>query len=70
MSSHSKQQSEPDLYAKSRRFIPGGVSSINRLISPPLAFSKADGAYLWGADGKRYIDFHAAFAPYLFGCRL
>jgi len=48
-------------------YIPGGVSSINRLIDPPIAFKKAQGAYLWDASAQRYIDYHAAFAPYLLG---
>jgi glutamate-1-semialdehyde 2,1-aminomutase len=49
------------------RFIPGGMSSANRLIDPPIAFAKASGAYLWDIEGKRYIDYHAAFAPYFLG---
>ena len=28
---------------------------------------KAEGAYLWDSDGKRYIDYHAGFAPYFLG---
>ena len=48
-------------------YIPGGVSSTNRIIDPPIAFAKALGAYLWDVDGKRYIDYHAAFAPYFLG---
>jgi glutamate-1-semialdehyde 2,1-aminomutase len=48
-------------------YIPGGVSSTNRIIDPPLSFSKGAGAYLWDIDGKRYIDYHAAFAPHFLG---
>src|ERR1700686_3351993 len=48
-------------------YIPGGISSINRIIDPPIAFVKGDGAYLWDIDGKRYVDYHAAFAPYFLG---
>jgi glutamate-1-semialdehyde 2,1-aminomutase len=48
-------------------YIPGGVSSTNRIIDPPIAFTKAHGAYLWDVSGKRYIDYHAAFAPYFLG---
>ena len=29
--------------------------------------SKAEGAYLWDAEGNRYIDYHAAFAPHFLG---
>jgi glutamate-1-semialdehyde 2,1-aminomutase len=52
---------------RNSRYIPGGVSSTNRIIDPPLIFSRAEGAYLWDVDGKRYIDYHAAFAPHLLG---
>lgn len=48
-------------------YIPGGISSINRIIDPPIAFVKGDGAYLWDIDGKRYVDYHAAFAPHFLG---
>jgi len=49
------------------RFIPGGLNSAIRAIEPMIAFAKASGAYLWDIEGKRYIDYHAAFAPYLLG---
>jgi glutamate-1-semialdehyde 2,1-aminomutase len=55
------------LLARNSAFIPGGVSSSNRIIDPPIAFVKGEGAYLWDIDGKRYIDYHAAFAPFLLG---
>ncbi len=49
------------------RFIPGGVSSITRMVKPEIAFVKGQGAYLWDAEGNRYIDYHAAFAPHVLG---
>lgn len=52
---------------RNSRFIPGGISSINRVINPPLLFRRAQGAHLWDEDEKRYIDFHGAFAPYFLG---
>jgi glutamate-1-semialdehyde 2,1-aminomutase len=55
------------LLARNNAFIPGGISSTNRVIDPPIAFVKGQGAYLWDIDGKRYIDYHAAFAPYFLG---
>ena len=55
------------LLARNRLYIPGGVSSINRIIDPPIVFTKGDGAYIWDIDGKRYIDYHAAFAPHFLG---
>jgi glutamate-1-semialdehyde 2,1-aminomutase len=55
------------LFEKSRRHIAGGVVSLNRKVSPEIAFVRGHGAYLWDADGKQYIDYHAAFGPYLLG---
>jgi glutamate-1-semialdehyde 2,1-aminomutase len=56
-----------ELQAHNEAFIPGGVSSANRIVNPPIAFVRGEGAYLWDVDGKRYIDYHAGFAPYLLG---
>ena len=50
-----------------RRFIPGGVVSVNRAVQPEIVFVKGQGAYVWDADGNRYIDYHAAFAPHFLG---
>ncbi len=47
--------------------IAGGVMSLNRLIDPMRVFVRASGAYMWDETGRRYIDYHAAFAPYLLG---
>jgi glutamate-1-semialdehyde 2,1-aminomutase len=55
------------LLTRNSAFIPGGVSSTNRIIDPPISFSKGDGAYVWDIDGKRFIDYHAAFAPHFLG---
>lgn len=50
-----------------RKFIPGGVVSVNRATSPEIVFVRGEGAYMWDADGHRYIDYHAAFAPHFLG---
>lgn len=55
------------ILARNRRFIPGGVVSTNRAAKPEIVFVKGQGAYLWDADGNRYIDYHAAFAPHVLG---
>lgn len=52
---------------RQRQFIAGGTMSVNRAIDPAKLFVRAKGAYLYDADGKQYIDYHAGFAPYLFG---
>jgi len=55
------------LFQQARHYIPGGVSSTNRLVEPNLVFSRAQGAYIYDADGKKYIDYHAAFGPPVLG---
>src|SRR6266498_3824062 len=63
---NSQQQSQA-IYARAIRVIPGGVSSANRLVEPNLVFTRAAGAYIYDADGRRYIDYHAAFGPPVLG---
>jgi glutamate-1-semialdehyde 2,1-aminomutase len=55
------------IIAHSRRYIPGGVNSINRAIQPEITFVRGEGAYIYDADGRRYIDYHAAFSPHFLG---
>ncbi|MBY0523482.1 MAG: aspartate aminotransferase family protein [Gemmataceae bacterium] len=55
------------LFAENRRFIPGGMVSLNRKVEPEIAFVRGQGAHVWDADGNRYIDYHAGFAPYFLG---
>jgi len=52
---------------QNRRYIPGGVVSVNRATEPEIVFTKGAGAYLWDAEGNQYIDYHAAFAPFILG---
>lgn len=56
-----------EILEHNRRFIPGGVVSVNRAVQPEIVFVKGQGAYIWDADGNRYIDYHAAFAPHFLG---
>ncbi|MBO3748445.1 aminotransferase class III-fold pyridoxal phosphate-dependent enzyme [Streptosporangiaceae bacterium NEAU-GS5] len=50
------------------RFIPGGVQHNLALNDPwPLDIVRAEGAYLWDADGNRYIDFLQAGGPTVLG---
>lgn len=55
------------IFEHNRKYIPGGVISVNRATRPEIAFVKGCGAYMWDAEGNRYIDYHAAFAPYFLG---
>jgi glutamate-1-semialdehyde 2,1-aminomutase len=53
--------------AQSAECIAGGVVSLNRRAPPHLVFVRARGSHLWDADGRKFIDYHAAFAPHLLG---
>lgn len=56
------------LTTEAREYIPGGVQHNLAFNHPfPIAIEKADGAYLWDADGNRYIDFLQAGGPIVLG---
>ncbi|GIP39927.1 glutamate-1-semialdehyde-2,1-aminomutase [Paenibacillus sp. J31TS4] len=57
------------LYEKAKEFTPGGVHTSIRNVEPHLIFTKAEGAYIYDADGNRYIDYQAAFGPFVLGHR-
>src|SRR5882762_1295711 len=65
--SPSNKLSSETVLQHNRRYIPGGISSVNRSIDPAITFVRGEGAYLWDNEGKRYIDYHAGFAPYFLG---
>lgn len=54
-------------YTRGEAVAPGGVHTANRYIPEKLVFTRAQGAYIWDADGHRYIDYHAAFGPFVLG---
>jgi glutamate-1-semialdehyde-2,1-aminomutase len=55
------------LLGSARDVIPGGVNSATRLVGPPYVLTDASGAYVTDADGRRYLDYHAAFGAILLG---
>ena len=57
------------LHERACAVIPGGVSSAQRSIAgiEGLIIESTGGAYFHDADGKRYLDFHAAFGPQVLG---
>lgn len=61
------------LRARAARVIPGGMYGHQSVkLMPPEApqfFTHADGAWLWDADGQRYIDFMCGYGPNLLGYR-
>lgn len=56
------------LIGEAQKYIPGGVQHNLAFNYPfPIAIEKADGAYLWDADGNQYIDFLQAGGPTMLG---
>ncbi|HBO16107.1 MAG TPA: aspartate aminotransferase family protein, partial [Porticoccaceae bacterium] len=59
------------LFAAAQRHIPGGVNSPVRAFravgGTPVFFQSAKGAYMFDADGKRYIDYVLSWGPMLLG---
>ncbi|RAV21961.1 aspartate aminotransferase family protein [Paenibacillus contaminans] len=56
-----------ELYAKANLYTPGGVHSATRNVEPHLVFTRGEGAYIYDADGNKYLDYQAAFGPYILG---
>ena len=59
------------LFEKSQRVIPGGVNSPVRAFrsvgGTPVFFTRGNGAYVWDADDKRYIDYVGSWGPLVLG---
>jgi glutamate-1-semialdehyde 2,1-aminomutase len=57
------------LFQRAKQVMPYGVSSNFRYwgedITPVI--TRAQGAYIWDADGNRYIDYRLAFGPIILG---
>jgi glutamate-1-semialdehyde 2,1-aminomutase len=59
------------LFERAQRVIPGGVNSPVRAFravgGTPRFISRAQGAYLWDAEGTRYIDYIGSWGPMILG---
>src|SRR5918997_770685 len=55
------------LLAEAAEVIPGGVNTCRRKSRPALCFTRGKGAHLEDADGRRYIDYHAAYGAVFLG---
>jgi glutamate-1-semialdehyde 2,1-aminomutase len=59
------------LFKRAQQSIPGGVNSPVRAFKSvggtPIFIEKAKGAYLYDADGNRYIDYIASWGPMILG---
>jgi glutamate-1-semialdehyde 2,1-aminomutase len=60
-----------ELFKRAQQSIPGGVNSPVRAFKSvggtPLFIKKAKGAYLYDADGNRYIDYINSWGPMILG---
>lgn len=64
-------QKSLQLFERAQQHIPGGVNSPVRAFkavggTPPF-IAKADGPYIYDADGKRYIDYVQSWGPMVLG---
>src|SRR5215208_1247421 len=59
------------LFDRAKALIPGGVNSPVRAFravgGTPRFVQRAQGAYFWDADGKRYIDYIGSWGPMILG---
>ena len=58
-------------FQEAKRHIPGGVSSPVRAFkavggTPPFLV-RGEGAYVWDADGNRYLDYVMSWGPLILG---
>ena len=60
-----------ELFARAQQSIPGGVNSPVRAFKSvggnPIFIQKAKGAYLYDADGNKYIDYINSWGPMILG---
>jgi glutamate-1-semialdehyde 2,1-aminomutase len=59
------------LFARAQRVIPGGVNSPVRAFravgGTPRFIARAQGAFMWDAEGRRYIDYIGSWGPMILG---
>jgi len=60
-----------ELFQRAARVIPGGVNSPVRAFKAvggtPRFISRAQGAYIWDANGQRYVDYIGSWGPMILG---
>ena len=60
-----------DLFERAQRVIPGGVNSPVRAFravgGTPRFIARAQGAFMWDAQGQRYIDYIGSWGPMILG---
>ncbi len=66
----TKPVAAEQIFARAQQTLSGGVSASMRLhpyIGRPLYVERGEGPYLYGVDGKRYIDFNMSNGAALLG---
>jgi glutamate-1-semialdehyde 2,1-aminomutase len=60
-----------ELYQEAARYSPGGVNSPVRAFrgvgGEPVFFAKAQGPYVWSAEGTKYVDYVGSWGPAILG---
>ncbi|MFA5530889.1 MAG: glutamate-1-semialdehyde 2,1-aminomutase [Thiohalomonadaceae bacterium] len=64
-------QNSQNLFAAAQKHIPGGVNSPVRAFrgvgGDPVFVKRVNGAYMWGEDDRRYIDYVGSWGPAIVG---
>jgi len=65
------QSKSKALFERASKAIPGGVNSPVRAFrsvgGTSIFMTRAEGCYLWDADGNRYIDYVGSWGPFILG---
>ncbi len=65
------EKTNAGLFERAQRVIPGGVNSPVRAFravgGTPRFMARAQGAYLWDAEGQRYVDYIGSWGPMILG---
>jgi glutamate-1-semialdehyde 2,1-aminomutase len=68
---NARMSGSHDLFVQAQQHIPGGVNSPVRAFrgvgGNPLFVERAQGAYLYDTDGKRYLDYVGSWGPMIAG---
>ncbi len=65
------QKSNASLLARAKKVVAGGDSSTMRVLPYhlPLVAERGDGARVWDAEGREYLDMNMAYGPLIYGHR-
>ncbi len=59
------------LFSRAEKVMPGGVNSPVRSFAgmgrTPVFINRAEGSFLFGADGEKYVDYIGSWGPMIFG---